>query len=532
LIYLSILLYTIIIIILLLRKIPQQRQHRSVDGHSLLLLQIVIIIAVLVATSVLVVRPSINSNSSIIDSKNTLIPSIVDSTPIKTPITLISTISAVSTRLAVATTTTTTAFVTNIHTRFHRTSSGSVLAWIPTTPRTTSKFRFQQTGLRSRHRPCFSIPHCCTNLRSIGTHLQPIGIATSIFLQQSSLQQQQSPEVSSARRFDSNTMSHNTNTTKDDTSHTSNDKIIDGKQIAATIREEIRVAVLQRITDQLPVPGLAVVLVGQRRDSQTYVNMKKKACKEAGIISMGYDFNETVTEEELLATIQELNHSSNVHGILIQLPLPKHLNQDTILRAVDPRKDVDGLHPINTAALQLYQGGNAMDAPFSIPCTPLGCLELLDRTGVELSGKHCVVIGRSQLVGLPMARLLLGRNATVTICHSKTTNPAALVSQADVVVVAIGKAQYVTADWIKPGAVVIDVGINSIDVVVDDTSAAETNTTTKKKASYKLVGDVHYEDCYPKCSKITPVPGGVGPMTIAMLLRNTLRSCERASSES
>jgi 5,10-methylene-tetrahydrofolate dehydrogenase/methenyl tetrahydrofolate cyclohydrolase len=311
-----------------------------------------------------------------------------------------------------------------------------------------------------------------------------------------------------------------------------NDKIIDGKQIAATIREEIRLTVLQRVTDQLPVPGLAVILVGQRRDSQTYVNMKKKACKEAGIISMGYDFNETVTEEELLSTIQELNHTSNVHGILIQLPLPKHLNQDTILRAVDPRKDVDGLHPINTAALQLYQGANAMEAPFSIPCTPLGCLELLDRTGVELSGKHCVVIGRSQLVGLPMARLLLGRNATVTICHSKTINPAALVSQADVVVVAIGKAQYVTADWIKPGAVVIDVGINSIDVVVDETTDIADTATTKKKASYKLVGDVDYEDCYPKCSKITPVPGGVGPMTIAMLLRNTLRSCERASPES
>ena len=330
-------------------------------------------------------------------------------------------------------------------------------------------------------------------------------------------------------------MSH-INTTNDstNTSSLSNDKIIDGKQIAAAIREEIRLAVVQRVTNHLPVPGLAVILVGQRRDSQTYVNMKKKACKEAGIISMGYDFNETVTEEELLSTIHELNRSSNVHGILIQLPLPKHLNQDTILRAVDPKKDVDGLHPINTAALQLYQTGNAMDAPFSIPCTPLGCLELLDRTGVEVSGKHCVVIGRSQLVGLPMARLLLGRNATVTICHSKTTNPTALVSQADVVVVAIGKAQYVTADWIKPGAVVIDVGINSIDVEAEETTTgpAAANATTKKKASYKLVGDVHYDDCYPKCSKITPVPGGVGPMTIAMLLRNTLRSCERASSES
>jgi methylenetetrahydrofolate dehydrogenase (NADP+) / methenyltetrahydrofolate cyclohydrolase len=297
------------------------------------------------------------------------------------------------------------------------------------------------------------------------------------------------------------------------------EKIIDGKQIAANIREEIRLAVLDRISNHQRVPGLAVILVGSRRDSQTYVNMKKKACKEAGIISNGYDFNENVTEEELLQTIHELNTSPEIDGILIQLPLPVHLNQDTILRAVDPAKDVDGLHPVNTAALQIYNEGNAMDAPFSIPCTPLGCLELLDRTNIELSGKHCVVVGRSQLVGLPMARLLLGRNATVTICHSKTTNPESIVSQADVVVVAIGRPHLVTSDWIKPGAVIIDVGINSVDVVAEDGSSS--------KKSYKLVGDVHYEDCITKCSKITPVPGGVGPMTIAMLLRNTLRSCER-----
>jgi methylenetetrahydrofolate dehydrogenase (NADP+) / methenyltetrahydrofolate cyclohydrolase len=294
-------------------------------------------------------------------------------------------------------------------------------------------------------------------------------------------------------------------------------KIIDGKQIAAQLREDIRLAVLDRVARQELVPGLAVILVGSRRDSQTYVNMKKKACKEAGILSTGYDFDETVTEEELLSTIQELNASPEIHGILIQLPLPMHLNQDTILRAVDPAKDVDGLHPINTAALQIYSEGNAMDAPFSIPCTPLGCLELLDRTGVELCGKHCVVLGRSHLVGLPMARLLLGRNATVTICHSKTVDPASIVSQADVVVVAIGRPELVTADWIKPGAVVIDVGINSVDVTDDP------------KKTYKLVGDVKYEDAVSKCSKITPVPGGVGPMTIAMLLRNTLRSCERMS---
>jgi 5,10-methylene-tetrahydrofolate dehydrogenase/methenyl tetrahydrofolate cyclohydrolase len=292
---------------------------------------------------------------------------------------------------------------------------------------------------------------------------------------------------------------------------------IDGKLIADQIRSEVKLRVERLVEANGVAPGLAVILVGNRRDSQTYVNMKKKACAAAGIVSTGYDFADTVTESELLETVSKLNHDPSVHGILIQLPLPSHLDQDKILQAVDPAKDVDGLHPVNVASLQLYSG-EATEAPFSIPCTPLGCLVLLDRSGVDLKGKHCVVLGRSQLVGLPMARLLLGRDATVTIVHSKTIDAPSIVKQADVVVAAIGKAGLVKGDWLKKGAVVIDVGINSVDVVPDKPGGK----------TYKLVGDVDYDEAVSVCSKLTPVPGGVGPMTIAMLLNNTLTSCERA----
>jgi methylenetetrahydrofolate dehydrogenase (NADP+)/methenyltetrahydrofolate cyclohydrolase len=205
---------------------------------------------------------------------------------------------------------------------------------------------------------------------------------------------------------------------------------------------------------------------------------------------------------------------------LIQLPLPAHLNEAVILQSVDPNKDVDGLHPMNVAKLQLYQGPDIKSAPFSIPCTPLGCLELLDRSNVKLSGTNCVVIGRSQLVGLPMARLLLGRDATVTIVHSKTTDIASVVKQADVVVAAVGRAGLVKGDWLKSGAVVIDVGINSVDII----------PVKKGGKNYKLAGDVDYAAAVEVCSQITSVPGGVGPMTIAMLLRNTLKACERSAS--
>jgi 5,10-methylene-tetrahydrofolate dehydrogenase/methenyl tetrahydrofolate cyclohydrolase len=292
--------------------------------------------------------------------------------------------------------------------------------------------------------------------------------------------------------------------------------VIDGKTIAAEIRAEIKIRVDKLQQESGVTPGLAVILVGSRRDSQTYVNMKTKACAAAGISSIGYDFNDTVDEATLLETVQTLNANDSIHGILIQLPLPKHLNEEKILQTVDPRKDVDGLHPTNIALLQLYKG-EATKAPFSIPCTPLGCLVLLDRSGVNLTGKNCVVLGRSHLVGLPMARLLLGRDATVTIVHSKTQDAPQIVKQADVVVAAVGKAGLVTSDWLKPGAVVIDVGINSVDIV----------PTKPGGKTYKLAGDVDYESAKQVCSMITPVPGGVGPMTIAMLLNNTLASCER-----
>jgi 5,10-methylene-tetrahydrofolate dehydrogenase/methenyl tetrahydrofolate cyclohydrolase len=311
------------------------------------------------------------------------------------------------------------------------------------------------------------------------------------------------------------------------------DNIIDGKKIAEDIRREIKAAVdLMAAASSYAgggtptIPGLAVILVGTRRDSQTYVNMKQKACAAAGLYSTRYDFADTVNAEELLQTIATLNADESIHGILIQLPLPKHLDADLILNSVAPEKDVDGLHPVNVAKLQLYHGGNYQSAPFSIPCTPLGCLTLLDRSNVVLQGAHCVVLGRSHLVGLPMARLLLGRDATVTIVHSKTKNPASIVQTADVVVAAIGQAEFVPADWIKEGAVVIDVGINSVDVLPEESDPSDT-TANKKKKSYKLVGDVDFAAVAPKCSKITPVPGGVGPMTIAMLLQNTLRSCQR-----
>lgn len=291
--------------------------------------------------------------------------------------------------------------------------------------------------------------------------------------------------------------------------------IIDGKAIAAEIRAEIGARIRQ---SSASLPGLAVVLVGSRRDSLTYVNMKKKACAEAGIKSQGFDFSESVSQQEILDCVHHLNNDPSIHGILIQLPLPAHLDPNVILQAVDPMKDVDGLHPVNVANLQLYHGRSALDAPFSIPCTPLGCLVLLERSGVELKGKHVVVLGRSNLVGLPMARLLLGCDATVTVCHSKTNNIASVCRTADVIIAAVGKPLLVKGDWIKPGAVIIDVGINSVD-----------NLQGTNGKSYKLVGDVDFDAAKLVASKITPVPGGVGPMTIAMLLNNTLRACELAN---
>eukprot|EP00871_Galdieria_phlegrea_P003085 jgi/Galph1/3778/GphlegSOOS_G2436.1 len=304
-------------------------------------------------------------------------------------------------------------------------------------------------------------------------------------------------------------------------------KLIDGKAIAATIRGEIKVRlrnylyniVLWKFEEVVKieaavgkVPGLATVLVGDRTDSSTYVRMKRKACEEVGIESFHTELPETVSEEELLSCVQKLNADARVHGILVQLPLPKHIDEERqqILSAISIDKDVDGFHPVNIGRLAMKSR-----APRFIPCTPKGCIELLDRSNVTIEGKNAVVLGRSNIVGLPVSLLLLHRNATVTICHSKTQDLPSICRQGDILIAAVGRANMVKKDWVKPGAVVIDVGINS----VPDAS---------KKNGYRLVGDVDLEDCKDVCSMITPVPGGTGPMTIAMLLRNCCDSAKEA----
>lgn len=296
---------------------------------------------------------------------------------------------------------------------------------------------------------------------------------------------------------------------------------IDGNAIAAQIRSELK----ERVTSLPSPPGLAVILVGSRRDSQTYVRMKKKACEEVGIASFGFDYPDTATESDILQKIADLNADERVHGILVQLPLPSHMNETAIIEAVHPSKDVDGLHPRNTASLcstgthvgvEKLNWKDMSSVPFHIPCTPQGCIELIDRVGYDLKGKNAVVIGRSNLVGLPVAMLLMHRDATVTIVHSKTVDAANVVNKADVVVAAVGRAEMVKKEWIKEGAIVIDVGINSVD-------------DPESKRGYRLVGDVDYNGAKEVAGKITPVPGGVGPMTIAMLLRNTVNSCVRSS---
>jgi 5,10-methylene-tetrahydrofolate dehydrogenase/methenyl tetrahydrofolate cyclohydrolase len=287
-------------------------------------------------------------------------------------------------------------------------------------------------------------------------------------------------------------------------------KIIDGKAIAANIRGEIKTEV-ERMKDRYgQVPGLAAVLVGQRKDSQTYVRMKKKACAEAGINSFGHDLPEDISQGDLLGLVRNLNANSDVHGILVQLPLPEHIDDEEVLAAVSLDKDVDGFHPLNMGRLSMKRRD-----PLFVPCTPKGCIELLDRSDVAIEGKHAVVLGRSNIVGLPVAMLLLHRNATLTICHSRTRNLQDVVREADILVAAVGRAEMVRGDWIKPGAVVIDVGVNAV-----------ADTSTEK--GYRLVGDVAFDEAVLNASAITPVPGGVGPMTIAMLLRNTTDAAWRA----
>lgn len=286
--------------------------------------------------------------------------------------------------------------------------------------------------------------------------------------------------------------------------------LIDGKQIAAEIRWEVKQKVDERLSRGLPIPGLATVLVGDNPASQVYVRNKQKSCAEVGIRSFGYALPVDASQEEVEALVRRLNADPDVNGILVQLPLPAHLNEERVLSAIDLAKDVDGFHPLNIG--RLAQKGRE---PLFIPCTPAGVMVLLERAGAQLAGANAVVLGRSNIVGMPVALLLLRADATVTICHSKTRDLPAVVRQADVLIAAIGKPEMVRGDWLKPGAVVIDVGINR----VGDASAPKGS---------RLVGDVAFAEALEVASAITPVPGGVGPMTIAMLLKNTLRARELA----
>jgi len=287
-------------------------------------------------------------------------------------------------------------------------------------------------------------------------------------------------------------------------------KIIDGKAIAAEIRKEVAKGVEALIAAGGPRPGLATVLVGQDPASQTYVRMKRKACEEVGIESCGHELPATASQEEVESLVRELNADARVHGILVQLPLPAGLDEEAILRAISIEKDVDGFHPINIG--RLAQKGRE---PLFVPCTPAGVIVLLKKAGAKLEGARAVVVGRSNIVGMPAALLLVKENATVTICHSRTQDLPGVCREADVLVAAIGRPEMIRGDWTKPGAYVIDVGVNR----VDDPSA---------KRGYRLVGDVAFEEAVEVAGAITPVPGGVGPMTIAGLLQNTLRSAQRA----
>lgn len=285
-------------------------------------------------------------------------------------------------------------------------------------------------------------------------------------------------------------------------------KMIDGTAIAASIQEELTAEVAQLKEQHGIVPGLATVLVGENPASQTYVKMKRKRCAEVGIHSVGHELPADATQEQVEALVRELNADPAIHGILVQLPLPGHLDEEAVLNAISLNKDVDGFHPVNIGRLAM-KGREALFAP----CTPAGCIELLDRIGVEIRGKEAVVLGRSNIVGLPVSMLLLKRDATVTICHSRSKDLPAICRRADILVAAVGRAEMVKADWVQPGAVVIDVGINR----VDDPSQPK---------GYRMVGDVNFEEVKEVAGVITPVPGGVGPMTIAMLLRNTLHGAE------
>lgn len=274
---------------------------------------------------------------------------------------------------------------------------------------------------------------------------------------------------------------------------------IDGKEVSAKVKEEVA-AEVEVLKKQGVCPGLAVVIVGDDPASRIYVNNKKKACQATGIYSEEYALPATTTQEELLALVETLNEKKDIHGILVQSPLPKGLNEGAVVEAIDPKKDVDAFHAYNVGKIMIG------DYHF-LPCTPAGIMELLKAYQIEVEGKRCVVIGRSNIVGKPMAMLLLHQNGTVTVCHSRTKNLPEVTGQADILVSAVGKAHFVTADMVKPGAVVIDVGMN-------------------RDENNKLCGDVDFDAVEPVASYITPVPGGVGPMTIAMLLKNTVTAAK------
>ncbi len=276
--------------------------------------------------------------------------------------------------------------------------------------------------------------------------------------------------------------------------------LIDGKKISSEIKEELREKVARMKAEGIEIT-LAVIQVGQDPASSVYVGNKKKACEYVGIRSLSYGLEENVTQEELLSLIDELNGREDVNGILVQLPLPAHISEESVLERISPLKDVDAFHPVNVGAL-------CIGKPGFVSCTPAGVIELLKRSGIEIEGKECVVVGRSNIVGKPMALLLLRENGTVTIAHSRTRNLQEVTKRADILVVAVGKPKMITREYVKEGAVVIDVGIH------------------RTPGSKKLYGDVDFEDVEPVCSAITPVPGGVGPMTIAMLMHNCVESVE------
>lgn len=287
--------------------------------------------------------------------------------------------------------------------------------------------------------------------------------------------------------------------------------LIDGKAVAQSVKDKVRDGVALLKAQYNITPGLATVLVGERPDSQAYVASKQKACAELGMNSYGRNLPASISQQALIDVVDELARDPNVNGILVQLPLPDHIDSEAVLSHVPIEKDVDGFSPINVGRLSMKNR-----EPLFVPCTPLGCLYLIESVGTKIEGANAVVLGRSNIVGLPMSFLLLHRNATITICHSRTRDLPAIARNADILVAAIGRPRFVKGDWIKPGATVIDVGINEVP-------------DATKKSGKRLIGDVDFDAAKEVAGAITPVPGGVGPMTIAMLMQNTLTAAQRAA---